>query len=790
MGKPMKSRILGIVLALCMLGAVFAAFPVSGAVHYTGSVVTTDNAGAPKTTFFRGDPVYVNAELKEDGVPYDGYVRVALVRTTDGWTASSYYDWTDDPDVGWNNGSVSGHSLWTGAGFTGELMTYDVVLTYGGQEIARTPITVTNLGLTLSPDSDMYYPGEEVQITFVTTHTTDVFYVQIVNETGATMANWTGQVALTGFWTALWTIAADFPDGDFMLYVRDASSHAAWASTDITVQKYAMLADADRNGYLPGETAKITYVVFDVATMTPYTAVVIEYSAWWLNNSGNDTWLNGTLGMSSGVQEFVIPADIALYSNVYITYWANESTTRSYETTVTLYVGLMSTSVSLWAGPYMPGDDVYVYVQAYAYGYGLPNALVDIKVERNGTAIAAYGADDIATDMNGQVTHSFKLAADAAEGSYIVNITVSKLSYTANRLANFNVRWDGDLMLSLDKAYYYSGDVVTMTFRTIWNNQDVVGKSVAYIVYASYGVMTTGSTSTDTAQFTIPTDYFGWIEVEATVNVDGYMLEDDEGADVYFANIILTPQNDKYKQGDTIKFDFQILTSLTTGTLAWQIFDDDGVLVASGAPAFAMSGSFSYTVPSTNPSPNYYAEIKMTTSTGAVRTANAWVSIIEDYQLSIWVGKSGYASGEFKPGQTVSIHYSINVYTYDHLPAYRIELYNSWDDTTTTVLVTEPSGTIDWKVPKDAPSSWMTIWADLYDPVTGAHLWEDGTVFDVNNQLSAWDRSVGGMSAIDFTLLVLIVIMILLLIIVPFLKGRMGAPKAESAPPPAEPPKP
>ena len=792
MGKPMKSRILGIVLALSLLGAILAAFPVNAAVNYTGSVVTTDSTGVAKTTFFRGDPVYVNAELNEDGVPYVGYVTVSLIRTTDGSTQSHYHDWTDDPDVGWTNGSHTGYNLWTGAAFSGELMTYDVVLYYGGNEIARTPITVVNLGLTLSPDSDLYYPGEEVSITLVTTHTTDVFYVQIVNETGATMENWTGQVALTGFWNTVWTIRSDFPDGDFMLYVRDAASHASWASVDITVQKYAMLSDPDRNGYLPGETAKITYMVFDVATMTPYTGVTIEYSAYWLNNSGNDTWLNGTLGASQGVQDIVIPADIALYSNVEITYWANESTTRSFETTVTLYVGLLTTGLSVWAGPYMPGDAVYVYVYAYAGGYGLPNAMVDIAVQRNGTPITVYGANDLATDMNGAVTHSFNLDAAAAEGSYIVNVTVSKLGYSANRMTTFEVVWDGELMMSLDKAYYYSGDDVTLTFRTIWNNQDVVGKSVAYFVYASFGIMTTGNTSTSTAEFSIPDDYFGWIDVEAVVNVDGFMLDDSVGANVYFANIILTPENDVYKQGDRLVFDFQILTSFTEATLEWEIYDNDGVRVDSGTPDFETSGSFNYDVPDTNPSSSYTANMKMTTSTGAVRTASATVNIIEDYQLSIWVGKSGYTSGEFKPGQTISIHYSVNVYTYGQLPVYRIELTNSWDDTVTTVLVTEPSGTIDWKVPKDAPSSWMAITADLHDPVTGNHLWEDDTMFMVNNQLSGWDKSVGGMSAVNFTLLVLIIIMILLLIIVPFLKGKMGGAKADvaPAPPSVEPPKP
>ena len=54
MGKPMKSRILGIVLALSLLAGVFAALPVKAAVDYTGSVVTTDNLGAAKNTYFFG----------------------------------------------------------------------------------------------------------------------------------------------------------------------------------------------------------------------------------------------------------------------------------------------------------------------------------------------------------------------------------------------------------------------------------------------------------------------------------------------------------------------------------------------------------------------------------------------------------------------------------------------------------------------------------------------------------------------------------------------------------------
>ena len=783
----MKSRILGIVLALGMMGAVFAAFPVNAAVDYTGSVKTTDNAGAPKSMYFLGDPVYVNVELKQDGVPYDGYVTVYLERTTDEWRPTHFHAWTDTPDVGWNNGSVSGSSLSTWYGFTGDLMTYDVVVYYSGLEIARTSIVVRNLGLTLSPDSWMYYPGEDVTITYVTTHTADVFYVQIVNETGITKMNWTDQTAFSGVWSAVWTIADDFPDGHFWLWIRDKATDGAWIGTDFEVRKYAMMVDSDRDGYLPGETAKIAYLVYDVASMAPYSGVTITTSAHWLNDSGNDTWLNETLGASSGTYQFSIPADIALYSNVDITFWANESANRTFETDITLYIGLLTADVDVDDGPYAPGDAVDIYVYAWAGGADLPGADVSIAVEQNGVAIDAYGAPAKVTDLAGEAVHSFGLNDDAPEGSYLVNVTVSKVGYSLNLWSTFRVEYSGDFMMSLDKAYYYSGDEVTMTFRTIWNKQDVLDQQVAYMVEASFGIMLTGSTTETTASFSIPDDYYGWLTIDASVNLDGYMMGDSTGVNVYFADLILTPQSDTYKQGDEIVFDFQILTSLTDGDLAWEISDEEGVKVAEGTPDFDTSGSFSYDVPEENPSEAYYARLTMTTTTGAFRVAYAEVEIIQDYQLSVWAGKSSYATGEFKPGQKVTVHYAIYTYTHEQLPVYLLEIGNWYDSTIVYATVTDSEGTFTVEIPEDAPNGEFGIWVNLWDPVTDTQLWNDGTKVVVNSQLSGWDKSVGGMSASDFTILVLIVIMILLLIILPFLKGKMGAKKAEPAP--AEPPK-
>jgi len=65
----------------------------------------------------------------------------------------------------------------------------------------------------------------------------------------------------------------------------------------------------------------------------------------------------------------------------------------------------------------------------------------------------------------------------------------------------------------------------------------------------------------------------------------------------------------------------------------------------------------------------------------------------------------------------------------------------------------------------------------------------DQTALTVGGQLTGWDKSIAGMSAIDFSILLLLIIMILLLIVMPFLKGRMGAPKPAEAPK-VEPPPP
>ena len=805
----MKSRILSTALALSMLAVAFVAVSTSAAVDYTGSVRTMDNVGNTQAAYFYGDNIYVNVSLLERGVLYDDNFQVQLQRTS-----GAIVDWfnarTNDPIVGYYNSSTTGVHLhatdWLG--FVGPMMVYNIVVVYMVPDpdvvIASQTITIREQGLTLSPEADpAYYPDEDVTITLVTSATTTMFYVQIVNETGATAVNWSRQITtVDGWWSTVWSISSTIPDGRYTLNVRSETTHLlifGWATETFLVQKYVLQVQPDRATappyeawYLPGETASITYLVYETATLMPYPGVTIAFSSHWLNLSGNDTWLNSTLVGDSGTQSFVIPIDIALYSDVNIVYWANESS-RSYEERLTLYTGLLEAKLSVLAGPYAPRDMVVIEVEASVGADKLPGAAVAIKVERNSTDITAYAASSLTTNLVGTVRHTFTLAQDSPADAYIVTSTVSKVGYTVVKKASFVVEWDGELAVKFDKAYYFGGDSATVSFKVMWNNEEIAVPSIGYIISTSNAIIATGNTTGDEVGVSIPADYHGQLTVQAQANHDGWLFMKDASVTVYFAKIALTPANNQYRPGDTLIFNYDVVMGLTSASMVYKVVDSSDLIVATGTP-IGMSGSFEYEVPTTDAivPTHYHGNLTLTTADGSYASSQVTVNIVPNYELKIWIAKSGYTSGEYKPGSTIKVKYSINSYVFEDRPIYRIVLWASGDAISHTYQVTSPTGTLEYKLPSDSPLGTVGMSATLNDGLTGESLSSDSTSFVLNDRLSGWDRSVAGMSASDFTIMVLIIVMILLLIVMPFLKGRMEAPKApkpEPVPPAPEKPK-
>jgi hypothetical protein len=266
------------------------------------------------------------------------------------------------------------------------------------------------------------------------------------------------------------------------------------------------------------------------------------------------------------------------------------------------------------------------------------------------------------------------------------------------------------------------------------------------------------------------------------------MISCGSSSDVHFADISLVADKSDYRPGDNLVFEWNILTGASAGTLMYEITDSNGILVTSDSPAFATTGSFSQSVPTVDAPQHYYVHMWMTTATGGYADADLTVDMLNSHELQIWVEKSGYADGTYKPGQTVKLHYSIGAYVMEPLRSYILHVSTDYNPVGMDFIVTDPVGTVRFALPDDAPAAELGIDATLIDPVTGP-VSSDSTALTVGGQLTGWDKSVAGMSAINFSILLLLIIMILLLIVMPFLKGRMGAPKPAEAPK-VEPPPP
>jgi len=808
----MKSRILSIAIALSMLAVVYVAVPMSAAVYYTGSVQTTDENGDAKTVFFvnpgvQGDNIYVAVELLYQGDLYNQSIMVVLY-DSDGNDRDWFYADTGVTSAGvydsWEDAPIN--SLHVPASITGgQLMVVCDVVVYvddGGWwiEFASTQVIVKQEGLYMDPSSWIYYPGEEVTVTVITRETQD-FYIEVVNDTGEAMETFLNIETSEGYYSFVWVVN-DVPDGYYYMYVRAEIDDDIWMTDSFYIQMYDFNVYTDRYMVLLGETVEMAYEVVELATETVYADVTIEWNAMWYNESGNETRDDGTLAENAGVFEFTIPdTNIATWSYVYLTMWANGTDgDRSVEWSTYFSIGWLAGDVYVDDDYYYPGDTVTVSTDAWvedtwgSWNY-LPGADVEVVVTFNGTEIAGYGKVGT-TDSQGNLEYEFDLMVGAERGSYLVTATISKVGYEIVRMTAFQVSWTGYLDITTDRDTYLSGELARFSFTAIWNDEEYNATPVHYTVWDTYSWTPVGSgdavTGTD-AMFQIPDDFTGELYVEAEANLDGVFLYGSEYIDVVFASMALSPAADTYTPGDTISWLFEVMTVSANGTLSYSIEDDEGNEVGSGSMALVPSGTLSYHVSAMSTSSWYMATLTFDAGDSWVMDRSSTIYRTSAYDVSIWMNSdSKFVSGAFEPGSEMNFGFEIIAYEEEEPRMYRLDFYVSGSDSDYVMFTSAGEGEFAYQIPDDSQDGWYGVWVDMYDAVTGQYLGYDYVEFEVQADQSTWDRSVGGMSLIDFTILLLIVLMIVLLILVPFLKGRMSAqPKTEKfveapAPPPPE----
>lgn len=801
----MKNRILTIALALSLLVTVFVAFPAKAGYEYTGSVATTNDTGAPKYVYIQGEQVYVNVEVRYRGELSPESIRVELRPAGYSWSTSAFNTVANDPVDGWYNSSEAASTLTlstTGFSIDEERVCYVIAYErWTMTELDRTTILVKDAGFTVKPGEAWiygyggvgYYPGQTLDITMITTRTTEMFYVHIVNETGTTVQNWTAQIAPAGYWHTTWTIPTTLANGHYRIQVRDSTTHALWPtgtySYSFDVRAYVFWATPERDAYLPGETARINLVTFDVATLGPAVGVTVTFCAHWYNASDGDQWLNGTLASSSGVHEIAIPAtDLATWWGLEVDYWANQSGRSEHDW---VWIDFEQISASVWLnwGSYMPGDIVAVTARASIDGDPLPGATVDVKVSKNGTEIAAYGIAGLVTGEDGRISYSFQLVAEAATGAYSVEATVSKVGFSTVAAASFYVYEWGYLGVSFDKQYYISGDTMVLKFEAFWMGQEIVVNTMIVMVWLEGDLFMVANTTTMSLTVQLPATFDGDVGIAATAYYQDEMLYGWGGIEVVSGGLMLTVNKDTYMPGDELKFTWTVVGPISGGALRYRLWAGNTIM-ETGTPTFAKTGQIKVEVPETDPAWGYGLEMSLMTSTGSFYENWAESYIVEDGSMRAWAEKSKYADGSFKPGQTVKIHYEIFNFWTGPLSLYQFVISSDYDPAEVSVFVTEAKGVIEYVLPADMPSGLLEIDVDLYDPVRGEWLDYDTITVSVNNQLSSWDRSIGGMAASDFLIVLLLVVMIIVLIVMPFLKGRTpkpSAPAVEEPPPPAEP---
>ncbi len=805
----MKDRILSVAVALSLIAVLFVAVPstTEAAIEYTGTVQTTDDEGESKVTYFRGDPVYVNVETFYLGEISNETIVVQLQNAA-GTPLSQFTAATGDPEPeagvyeSWS--AVDPHTLSTNHAISGEIAIYDIVLfidpedVYAANvEVDRVQIVVKNTGLFIDPDTYYYYPDQEIHLSVLTGNTED-FYVQVVNQDNYTdeYKNWTSIDAgdLNGEWYMTWVIPSAIPDGTYDINARSEDSDTIWYSEEIVVQKYILIVDCSSDFVLPGQTVRIIYDVIDRATLTHYTGAEIEWNAFWVDIDGDNATDSGTLDSAPGAFNFTVAEDIALYSDIDMMFWANESDDRSAETGVSMTLGSLLVDFDLSGSTYTPGDDVGASVHAMvgmdpdnpAYYDNLAGAEVDLEVSKNDTLLAEYGTTDMVTDVTGMVEYEFMLDPNATKGTYVVAMTLTYLDYEVERMLVFEVVYSGMLVVEFGKEVYYSGQVATIDFKVVWNGVELDDTSVFYLLYGDYGLLATGNSTTGTAEFDISPDYIGTIIVEAGTIVDGTQLSGGDSAHVYIASLVLYPIAEHYRPGDTVTWVYEIATEIADGTIRYVVVDDSGVRVASSNLEFATSGSFDFEVPETDPSESYTATVTLDDGLGHLVTEDSDVQLLSDYELRIWIDDSaGYTSRAFEPGDTIVFGFSITAVGVEDLEVYRIYYIAEDQYVEGNVLVADgTSGTFEYVLNENTNDGEYWLYAWLQNPTNDE--WLDGDLFDppsasvsfeVKGDQSLWDKSVGGLSLFDVTVLVLLLIMVILLVLVPMIKARMDAAK-------------
>jgi len=658
----MDRRIFGLALVLCLLLAGLVLPAGSRAAPYSGNVRTTDDTGVTKTLYFTTavpeDRIYFKVTFYDNGVPTSQDLLV-VVEDEDG-------NWMDSRNIRTNRPVAGQYESWSVGTFfrpaiigTGDF-TMSVWL-WGGAlgwlELYSTTFTVGPF-VELRPAEFPYVPGDDTTIVVVV-NTPDRVNVTIRNETGALVTAWNNQ-SLTGYRLDLaWTVPLNLPDGLYTIQVNSSVDSSLWVETFFDVQLYDIFAAPDRQAYLPGESMMVVALAWNLRTAAP---VGVTWE-WRMDYEDTALGPQRTTGSATGLASFeiVIPDTADILTDPVVMLWANDTDGRSLSDGFSVNLGItdlfrLRTDQSF----YNPGDVVRVTAEVRVAGDPLPGAQVDLKVYWAGSTDVLYSVSGLMTDATGTAQWVFPLGATASAGTYTVTANVSKLSSRDTGTVNFVVSdLSGSIQLTLapDKAVYYSGDTVNVTYE-LRVNGSVVSSTIDYLVGDGSLILAAGSATGGSFSFAIPANYAGTLDIEAmAASAGGDFGYAFESLTVLVGDLEVAAATEEYTAGQAIPVQYNIAGNWGAGTsVIWTFEDSMGNPIASGT-ATGVSGSFSITPPA-DATGTLRLSVWATDPTGRSLSETVWLTPYSDLQLRISITtQSEVAAGSFKPGDVITIHY-------------------------------------------------------------------------------------------------------------------------------------
>ncbi len=600
------------------------------------------------------------------------------------------------------------------------------------------------------------------------------------------------------------------------------------------IQLYYFDVQAQRRGFIPGETVQIAWSALNLKDSTPSNG---QNGAWLFNTytaSGCTPAITRTGTFTSGTGTFNVTFDnLANPSCTHtLNVWYNGTTDGGnragfdfFSTSASTFspnfwwLAHLSGSITFTSSPNTfpatPGSVGSVTVKAYVQDnafpvrnqYPVPDADVKLNFTRvDGTlktTLAGPGGT-FKTDGRGTASYAFLLSDPFTAGNtYNAQANISKILESAvpSPTTSFSVGQPVHAIVTtllLDKGGYYAGDTASISVQGVAPPGDDSTFSYTFDVYlcsSSSACPQSGSTisevdhvrmvtSVPVYSYSIRQGFTGYLKVMVAVsNQAGDYGSASQTVGVLGVDLAVNANPTLYKAGDRVTISYT--TTLASPTFLYVVSYPGGGGSIIATQGSTTATSFSWDVPQSGP-PSSYTTTVYAYSNGQTASQSVTVSLQGGIALEISPDKGAYG-----PGDTMNLGFKLTAIGNSRLPE-SVLVVVSVGGISSSFRSLKTENTMTFVLPSTLNTGDQGISATAYDGATGAWLASANEVISIRGLAGnpLWFSRLADMPIVEWILVGLVAILFIFGIrsgMIPF-PGKHGAHKAPKSPKGGRPP--